>query len=479
MPVKGVELEMDVVIFEVAGQRLALPAASVFEVLDPLPVTPLPYAPPYVDGLVNVAGRVVVQMGASCRLALGENLAALRGSLLVVSAGGAFCAVHVERVLTKATVADSDIAQREAGSAGGIFLAGEFQWKDAPVLLLEADAFALDGIAAVGEPEGSGGLLGSAIGTGARGKLNAQACAQLFSCLIIRCNGERYGIPLNQVGEVVDEFKLTALPHAPAEISGMALLRGAPLLALSLGIMLGGDGRALQKKMVVVEKSGTRFGLLAEEVQGIESFAEGSMQAVEHGAEIEGYLIGKDGEMIGLIDLDGLISEARFDLCRNFLIRNHMAQALDQASTTARKKIRFLSFWLGSEQCAIPLALVERVEEYRDETGLPRGAEAGLSGAVQIQGEVAPVIDLRLAMGTAAEEKNAAFLVVRMEGGLWALTVNRVERVIEINESDIEQINAGKSDYVGAVGRLAGKLISIITLEPLKASNYAQLKKAA
>ena len=464
---------MDAVIFEIGGQRYALPAASILEVLDPLPVTPLPYAPDYVDGLVNVSGYVVVQMDASCRLGLGLKLAAGSGSLLVVGEEGAYSAVHVERVLTKAGIADSDIARSDTDhTLEARFMAGEFQWHDTPVLLLEAGAFALDGIVAVNEPVGSDGMLGMATGNSGRGELNAND--QSFSCVIIRCNAERYAIPLSEVGEVVEEFKLTMLPHAPAEISGMALLRGAPLLALSLGVMLGGDGLATQQKMVVVEKNAIRFGLLAEAVLGIEKFAQGSVQPIEQGSEIEGYLIGKDGGMIGLVALDGLISEARFERYRNYLIKNHMAEALVLASDSAGKKIRMLSFWLGAEQFAIPLALVERVEEYHEATGVPQGAAAGIAGAVQIQGEVAPVIDLRRVMGVVEEARNAAFLVVRIDGGVWALTVNRVERVIEIAEADIEPLGNIKTDYVGAVGRYCGKLISILTLEPLNAANYKQ-----
>ncbi len=468
---------MDAVIFEIGGQRFALPAASIFEVLDPLPVTPLPYAPDYVVGLVNVSGYVVVQMDASCRLGLGARLEADKGSLLVVGQVGAYSAVHVERVLTKALIPDSDIARGDSDNSTAVdasarFMAGEFQWHDTPVLLLEVDAFSLDGIVAVNEPTGSNGLLGMAMGNGGRGVVNVED--QSFSCVIIRCNAERFAIPLNEVGEVVEEFKLTTLPHAPAEISGMALLRGAPLLGLSLSIMLGGDGHASQRKMVVVERNAIRFGLLAEEVVGIEKFAQGSLQPIEHGAEIEGYLIGKDGGMIGLIALNGLISETRFERFRNYLIKNHMAEALVLAAENAGSKVRLLSFWLGTEHFAIPLSLVERVEEYHQATGVPRGSEAGIAGAVQIQGEVVPVIDLRRVMGAAAEERNAAFLVVRIEGGVWALTVNRVERVIEIAEADIEAVNTSKSDYVGAVGRFCGKLISILTLDPLKEANYKQ-----
>jgi len=401
----------------------------------------------------------------------------------VIGSDGADCAVHVERVLTKASIADGGIAQRDAAGDDSAkhYLSGEFQWKDTPVLLLDASVFALDGIAAVGEPGGGGGLLGTATVTSG-GVLEADDSGKNFPCVLVACNGERYGIPLSEVGEVVDEFTLTALPHAPAEVSGMALLRGAPLLSLSLGSMLGGSGSASQRKMAVVERRGVRFGLLVEEVDGIEHFAGDAVQKVEQGAEIEGYLIGADGGMIGLLDLDGLISDERFERYRSYLVKNRMEDAMAQATGGSGAIKRLLTFWLGEEQCAMPLEWIERVEEYREASGVPGGLAAGLSGAVQIQGEVAPVVDLRNEMNVAsADDKNAAFLVVRIDGGVWALTVSRVERVLDIPEADIEQVKTAKTDYIGAVGRVNGKLLSILTLEPLKgvAAGFDQFRKAA
>jgi|APLak6261672720_1056091.scaffolds.fasta_scaffold01376_2 purine-binding chemotaxis protein CheW len=476
---------MDVVIFEVSGQRFALPASCIFEVLDPLLVTPLPYAPAYVDGLVNVAGLVMVQVDAAVRLGIGAGQDDSSGNAMVIGRNAAECTVHVTRVLSKINVDDHLMAhgaassqQGDAGDAGSAsrYIAGEFQWQDASVLLLELEAFSLDGITAVDVPADGGGLLGSKIGATDASGLEVNVLDRGFSCLIVRCNGERYGIPLREVGEVVDGFNLTVLPHAPVEVSGMALLRGAPLLALSLAAMLGSVENQPPLKMVVVEKNGVRFGLLAEDVAGIEYFKESNVQQVEHGMEIDGYLIGENDAMIGLLSLDGLLSEQHFDRYRNYLIKNNMAEAMTQTTLMQAAKVRLLTFRLGNELCAMPLALVERVEEYREATDLP-GEGGGMAGAMQIQGKVVPVVDLRHEFhhksnsGTGLDaSQDATCLVVRMDDGVWALIVNQVERVVEIVETDIEPVKTSQTDFIGSVGRLNGKLISILTLKPLKAA---------
>lgn len=463
---------MDIVIIELKGQHYGLPAANVVEVLEPLPVTPLPFAPPYVDGLVNVAGRVVPQIDAALRLGGAEAVGAGQGSVLVAIACGAPCAVHVDKVLTKATVQEGDIAHREdrlatagdAKTAGHIAVTGEFPWNGLSVLLVDADVFSIDGIVPVGVPDGGGGLLGQAVLASESGEPVAAAG---FACLIVACRGERYALPLSEVGEVVAVGALTLLPHAPREMRGLALLRGSPLLALSLGALLGGRDDAAEPVMVVVESHGHRLGLLAERVIGIERFAADALQEAHEGREIGGYLVGRDAAMVGLLKLAGLLSAERLADYRGFLISSRLENAMSHETGKTETLRRMLAFRVGGEYCALPLEAVERIEEYQTATEVPHDTEAGLTGVVQIQGEVALVVNLGSAMGLAGVG-NGAFLVVRLDGALWALAVDRVERMVDLRESDIEPVKRAANDYIDAVGRLDGRLLSILTLDPLR-----------
>lgn len=45
--------------------------------------------------------------------------------------------------------------------------------------------------------------------------------------------------------------------------------------------------------------------------------------------------------------------------------------------------------------------------------------------------------------------------------------VDRIERVIEIEERNITPVRSHNSDYLNEVGKLDGELISLLTLEPL------------
>ena len=78
---------MELVIFNIGQGRYALRATSVSQVLDVVPVTPLPYAPDDVEGLVNITGAVLLKVDLGLRLGLPMRSAQPQGNLLVVMTG--------------------------------------------------------------------------------------------------------------------------------------------------------------------------------------------------------------------------------------------------------------------------------------------------------------------------------------------------------------------------------------------------------
>ena len=60
--------EQTLLVFGLAGEAFALPVSTIHEVIDPLPVTPVPNAPPHAPGLINVRGIVTPVIDVRLRL---------------------------------------------------------------------------------------------------------------------------------------------------------------------------------------------------------------------------------------------------------------------------------------------------------------------------------------------------------------------------------------------------------------------------
>lgn len=464
---------MELVIFNIAQGRYALRATAVSKVLDALPVTPLPYAPDDVEGLVNVAGAVLLKVDLGLRLGMPMRSVHTQGNLLVVLTGMETVAVQVDKVFNKVTLDESAIQYCEAGP-GVNMVAAEFEHDGGMILLLNEAALGLQDMTAQGVPEGGGGLIGMMPqDTGANGQ--TEASLGDLPTLAVEDGTETYAVHMDHVQEIVEMGPLTALPGAGPEVMGLMRLRGDALMVLSLARLLGRNMDAQPRFVLVILVDGVRIGLSVADILGIERYAKDDIQPVSGGdSQLEGYLPGvaaRTGHMTGLLSVHGLVSPEGMAVYRRYLTQQGlaMAQASDKTAQTQR---RMLSFRLGAERCALDLSSVDRVEEYVAAVDLPEGDDS-LAGVIQIKGEIAPVLDLRNLLGLTPQE-TSSYVVVRIDGAPWALIVDRIERVIEIPEKDITPVRTQQSDYLTEVARLDGGLISLLSLAPLTAEVAAQ-----
>lgn len=455
---------MELVLFRARGNQYALPAERVGKVMEPLPVTPLPFAPPTAEGLVNVAGTVLLKVSLSALLGASAPKSERDGVLLVVNTGREWVVIQVDSVSSKISLDASALTRYEDAARKGL-VAGEFSLEGAMVLLLSPDALALDDFQAVGVPEGGGGLVGHL--EERRDEASTQPLAEL-EMVTVHDGGESYAFAMQDVVEIVEAGGFTRLPNVAPEVEGLMLMRGKALLVLSLARLLAREPESPCRFVLVLSAGEASLGISVSQVIGIERYLRDDIQAVSgDDAQLEGYLPGagaREGRMTGLVSVKSLLPSDRMEQYRRYL-RQHGEDSGIMAEIQAQSVRRLLAFKLGEERCALALSSVDRVEEYVNPVDLPEG-DAMFSGVVQIKGEVAPVLDLRRVLGY-PEADAAAYVVVRVDGRPWALVVDRVDRVIEIQERDITPVRSSETDFVAEIARLNGELVSLLTLDSL------------
>lgn len=455
---------MELVLFHAHDNHYSLPAERVGKVLEPLPVTPLPYAPKTAEGLVNIAGSVLLKVSLPELLGVPPDRRQKDGVLLVVNTGREMVVIQVDSVSSKITLDESSLTRYGASEARGL-VAGEFSLDGRMVLLLSPDALALDDMQAVGVPEGGGGLVGRL--EEGREEADIHHLADL-EMVTVQDGGEAYAFAMQDVVEIVEAAAFTRLPNVTPEVDGLMLMRGKALLVISLARLLQRAPEGPCRFVLVLSAGDASLGISVSQVIGIERYLRDEIQAVSNeDAQLEGYLPGagaRAGKMTGLVSVRSLLPSDRMELYRRYL-HQHGKDATIMAEIQAQSARRLLAFKLGEERCALALGSVDRVEEYVNPVDLPEGDDL-FSGVVQIKGEVAPVLDLRKALGY-PEGETAAYVVVRVDGRPWALVVDRVDRVIEIQERDITPVRSNDTDFVVEIGRLNGELVSVLTLDPL------------
>lgn len=465
----GEDLFVNVIIFQVKAHIYAVEADAVREVIDPVTVTPLPFVSAEVEGLVNVAGRVMPQICAVRRLQLDEVAQPGEGVLMLLTSGDHYCALRVSRVITRATIEQGDVSftSLPEGSNRDALLIGELLWNETLVLLLDPARLLPEQLL---EEPGQGDGLGLVSET-AGDKARTQAISHIsqFPAVVFSCNGEQFAFRFEHVAEVLESGAVTPVPGAPPEMPGVFLLRGTPLPLISMrSLLFGGTGLPTPYTLVVV-LNGFRVGLLVERVSGIQRFDSDSLHPLsEERSLLEGFVTTPDNRLVAIIRLAALAAPERFDAWRAWLIPDSAQAGGPQGQQmNAVHRRRLLLFSTGGELLALPLESVDRVEEYSPPTETPGDGSETVCGVIQVQGDIIPVRTLERLMRLGAPTRAGAYLIVSGGGLKLALPVERVERVLDMNESEIEPAAAGRDGILCGVGKYHGRLVSLLNSERL------------
>jgi len=464
---------MDINLISLNGSIYGLPTSAVREVLDPVPVTPMPFSPDYVDGIVNIGGSVLVQLDLSVQLENGPAISANSGQLMVIENDGEQIALHVDQALLMVSIPGDEIHDVQTQDVpDGMdlnLLSGLFQWQNKSVLFLSEQQLGLKNIAQLKQVDGVGGFVAT-IETNTSSEADSQKEVTDYqeNYLVIEVNNERYALTMDNVCFVEDLETATTLPLAPPEVVGMTYSHQSPILILSLGVLMG-KPKSAACKLVVVQHHDFRCALSVDHIHGIHRLAcHDNHEALAQDGELAGYLLGAEENLIGVLNFSALFSSSRIDSLKRFLVD-------DKQQSSKKTRIptrRLLTFNVGHERCALPLALVEQVVEYQQLEALPEGGGGHLHGAVQIHGDIFPVVDLRIQMDvTTRNTPLTAYVIAGEESNRWALVVDQVNQVVEIPETDIEPASTQQQQYVEEIGRIDNGLLSVMSLSALTAGS--------
>lgn len=156
---RGPRLEL--LMFEMGGQRYALYSAQVKEILRAMTTVPLPKAPAIVEGIVDIRGTLVPVLDMRTRFRLPAKPAAPTDHLIVACANERLVALRADRALELVRLDADDVGNGESIVHGADYVAGVAQLPDGlvlihdlPTFLSQAEAAALDEALSTG-PDGT------------------------------------------------------------------------------------------------------------------------------------------------------------------------------------------------------------------------------------------------------------------------------------------------------------------------------------
>jgi purine-binding chemotaxis protein CheW len=103
---------IDIVEFELGGERYALDIQLAREIVEMIPITPIPRAPAYISGVINLRGEITNIMNLNTLLGLPNQEVRSNQKIIVLvpeAAGGSNVGIIVDDVSSVIQVPESDI----------------------------------------------------------------------------------------------------------------------------------------------------------------------------------------------------------------------------------------------------------------------------------------------------------------------------------------------------------------------------------
>jgi purine-binding chemotaxis protein CheW len=421
------------VLFEASDVIYAVPSEAVLAIHDVPVITPLPFAPGFVDGLIGVPGSVCVLIDLPRRLNAGRPSRRRAGQAAIrLTADHGTVALRVDRVLRLARfdriswhAGPDESAEALPAGVVGIGWAG-----DQPALLLDAEHLALGDLGPTAHADLGSEWVNAAVAIEA-----APPEERRLPFLIIENAGHCYAVPVSELLEVVPMGPVTPLPMAPANVAGIAMLRGMPLLLVWLDRLLGQEPGEC-RDYIIMTLGELRFGLAVGRVVRLERLPVRPQQMATplHG-RLDAYYPLDDGSSVAhVLSLSDFLDATVRAAIRGFAPGSY-DRRLSGTSAVAHK--RLLLFRIGTEMCALPIEEVERVAPLHQAVALPPRGDSQIDSAVEIGGEIVPVSSLRRLFGLAPGH-DANCIVVRSSQGASGLGVDSIVGLASVPLSSIE-----------------------------------------
>jgi chemotaxis signal transduction protein len=454
---------LDLLCILAGSRRVAIPLNLVLSVEEARPLTPLPFSPDLVEGLVMALGRVVPQMSLAAVL---REQPREGGVLVVVAASDDIRALRVDQVagmvqvdIQAVTTIDGDERSAQPLLTARFEALGEL-WH-----VLDYTALTLDQRMQPAEATDGAALIATA-GDDDDAPSPVNDADEHLPLLVVEIAAETYAVPTSDIVELVIPGVVRSMPAAPTWVAGMIDRRGAPLLVLSTAMLLGRPVTLRSTITLVVNIPGAgEVGIMVDRAVGIERVRRSAIHIVPRDmAGVTNYFVIDTEHIVGIIDLVALTGQVG-DAVAELAPREPNAPAPAQiVAETEKASHKLLAVRLGRELFALPLDRVERIQASIVLTPLPQPG-TGFHGMADVGDTTVPVLDLRRAIEHAGSDPNPPCTLVRIEGALAGLAVDQVLRIEDIPDNDVEGITLNPHLPISHVARSGDQLLSVLLLD--------------
>ena len=460
------------VTFIAGNEVFAVDMAPVQEIIRVPDVVKVPLAPPTLEGLANLRGKVLPII--SLRRIFGfEEVDYDDSTRAVVIDIGQPLGFVVDRVASVVGVEPGKIEGVESirSTVNSELLSGMI--KDvgghAMIMVLDFAKLIAQEFAEISNLAKKAGLISSHVAGAEQDDDDLSDELQLVSFEVA---DQEYAMAIEDVQEIVQiPEEIIHIPHSESHVMGIMTLRNRllPLVNLRRMFDLASRDNDDHSRIVVVSLGSSSVGIVMDSVNEVLRVAKSDVEAMPA-------LLARDGDLADISEICRLDNGKRLvsiisadNLFRHSSVKEAPTtvetlndDTMQQTDADADDEVldddeQVVVFRLGKEEFGVPIDSVQEIVRVPEElTHVPK-APPFVEGVINLRGSVLPVIDLRRRLGMAVVERSdrqrvMVFLIAGMRTGF---IVDSVAEVLKIHKNNIEPAPHLSSEQARLLARMA------------------------
>jgi len=442
-------------------------------------ITPVPGAPSFVLGVVNLRGIIIPVLDSRLRFHLAPADPTPRTRIIILNLAGQPTGLQVDSVAEVVRLEDFTIRETPPLVAGvrSDYLAGMVTVGSRLITLIN-----LDKILDSSEFSQRELLLEGNSGSPAFGGVGSDASQEQVENEIpyvtFSMGRESFGINLQLVEEIIELPPVTKVPDAPEYVMGVICLRDQvlPLLDFIQLLPVEDEGSIVHREMVILLSFGeARIGIAVDTIQEIIRVRDEDVLPPPHtlseseAAKFEGVVVRSDRMVSLLRVLDVIAGEDQEKIAA---MGTTLTERRAHETVVENFDLPLVVFRLGDEAYSLRLHEVREIIMAGLVTPVPR-APSFIDGVLNLRGEVMPVIDLRDRFGLPRKERTSlSRIIITPIGGVFTgLVVDSVEEVKNVDQRRLEEpprvTAAGANAYITKVARTEAGVVFLLDIQQL------------
>jgi purine-binding chemotaxis protein CheW len=465
------------VTFSLDGVEFGLDIDRVQEITPRTDITPVPGAPSFLLGVINLRGQIIPVLDSRQRFHLQPAEQTPKTRIIIIDLAGEPTGLQVDAVAEVVKLDDYSLKATPPLVAGvrSEYLAGMVTAGSRLITLIDLNKILDSSEFTHRELLTHDNQLQRGFAGQAQAALEEATDERPF--VTFSLGTESFGVALEHIDEIVDVPQVTKVPDAPDYVLGVICVRDQVLPLLDFTRLLRVDGavRDAVRGMVILLSFGTtRLGMVVDGIQEVMRIkdeeilpAPQTLSDQERG-HLDGIVV-RPGRMVSLLRVMEILD--REDHQKLASMSNALAPA-QETEKAGNFDLPLVVFRLGEESFGLHLEEVREIIMVGQITPVPR-APAFVDGVLNLRGEVMPVLDLRTRFGLERKPKTSVsrVLISPIAGVFTGLVVDSVQEVRTVDQRRLEDppqvTSAGANAYITKVARTEKGMIFLLNLQRL------------